>query len=87
MQSQERLERDVAPQPSPASSEVVAPVGVAAILQLQRTAGNRAVRELIQRAPNAKAGDLDALVLRPGEKRKGLFAASSFAKLAKAVSA
>ena len=62
---------------------------MAAVMQLQRTAGNHAVADLIgraslQRAPKAKAGDLDALVLRPGEKRKGAFATSSFAKLAKA---
>jgi len=61
-------------------------------MRLQRAAGNRAVTMLVgragvQRAPQAKPSDLDHLVLRPGEKRKGLFANSSFAKLAKAVSA
>jgi hypothetical protein len=88
----ERLERDVAPPRRSAARGADGAAGAAAVLQLQRAAGNRAVADLIgraslQRAPKKKAGDLDALVLRPGEKRKGLLATSSFAKLAKAVAA
>ena len=92
MQRERRIERGMADPRHGAARGAHGAAGVAAVVQLQRAAGNRAVADLIgraslQRAPKATAGDLDALVLRPGEKRKGVLATSSFAKLAKAAAA
>jgi hypothetical protein len=61
----------------------------AAVRQLQRGAGNRAVARLarqaaVQREVTISAQDLDPLMLRGG-KRKGLFAKSSFGDLRKAL--
>jgi hypothetical protein len=65
-----------------------APSTPAALVQLQRSIGNRAVARLarqvsLQREVTMSARDLDPLVMREGEKHKGLFAKSSFANLRK----
>jgi hypothetical protein len=95
----ERLSRahaDQPPAPVDAAAEPArakrphASMTPAAMRQLQRTIGNRAVAGLAQRASlqrevTISAQDLDPLVMREGEKRKGLFAKSSFVNLQKAL--